>query len=461
MDSLQLLLHSSVGVLSRPIPGDPLKDIPYGAHEKLSLCIQKLLGRSSSNELPVDASAEVNIDVEPELSALLELADKQIHVFPFNEVKPCWRRLYTDTGIAQAISGMLKVVESEAPGHKGRRPVELVQSGAAQLKGTKGQIGRGLEDINVDRELCVADAIAKPSISALRGKRNKDGLQGTANGKCLLGNQSEQYSKTSRRSEDEDVWIDEAVKQLDTILIMTGALLREGLVEDILRHLEECVLHTPEIPPTSSTVSSQGDLGGDADSIRPHKRQRADIQKSKFNTLDYRAPELSYPIARTPISLTRFEEHLKHPTPMVITGAIEHWPALSIRPWNSPSYLLRRTLDGRRLVPIELGRSYTDEGWGQSIVTFGEYMDRYLLNPEPTEIAYLAQHDLFRQIPALRNDISIPDFCYADPPMVGEREEEMQPRTRVPKVDEPLLNAWFGPAGTISPLHTDPYHNIL
>jgi hypothetical protein len=47
------------------------------------------------------------------------------------------------------------------------------------------------------------------------------------------------------------------------------------------------------------------------------------------------------------------------------------------------------------------------------------------------------------QINELRRDIFIPDYCFAGG---GELRS---------------LNAWFGPAGTVTPLHHDPHHNIL
>ncbi|CAN1158103.1 Lysine-specific demethylase JMJ30 [Linum perenne] len=47
------------------------------------------------------------------------------------------------------------------------------------------------------------------------------------------------------------------------------------------------------------------------------------------------------------------------------------------------------------------------------------------------------------EINQLRNDICIPDYCCAGG---GELRS---------------LNAWFGPAGTVTPLHHDPHHNIF
>ena len=47
------------------------------------------------------------------------------------------------------------------------------------------------------------------------------------------------------------------------------------------------------------------------------------------------------------------------------------------------------------------------------------------------------------QVPQLGDDVCIPDYCYT-----GEDED----------VD---INVWIGPMGTVSPLHTDPKHNLL
>lgn len=230
-------------------------------------------------------------------------------------------------------------------------------------------------------------------------------------------------------------WMTDVVKTLDMAIIMTGAPLRESMIEELIRALQ---MHSePE---------------------RPNKRRRIE---DSFPVSNFSAPGIQSPIpCRSAISMSEFEKHLQDPTPLVVQEALKHWPALHERPWKRPAYLMEKTFGGRRLIPVEIGRSYTDEGWGQSIITFKEFMQRYLLDESrPEKTGYLAQHDLFSQIPSLRNDISIPDYCYTSPPPppVGTPLANKD----IPQLEEPLLNAWFGPAGTISPLHTDPYHNIL
>ena len=252
-------------------------------------------------------------------------------------------------------------------------------------------------------------------------------------------------------------WIQDVVKLLDMALIMTGAPGREDVIEDFFSNLQ-------------IYLDDESDAGP-----RPRKKRRIGNGDSSFDMDLTPAPEITKPVVKAPsLTLSQFEKHLPSMKPILVRNALTHWPALHERPWKSPSYLLSRTLGGRRLVPVELGRSYTDEGWGQSIVTFKDFMDRHLLHntiaiesgsdkdtDTGAETGYLAQHDLFAQIPSLRNDISIPDLCYTDPPPSVKGTPLDKSSSENKKLDGPLLNAWFGPKGTISPLHTDPYHNIL
>ena len=142
--------------------------------------------------------------------------------------------------------------------------------------------------------------------------------------------------------------------------------------------------------------------------------------------------------------------------PVLVVGAIDHWPALqkwfdvdSARTALS-DYFLEQTLGGRRLVPVEIGGAYTDEDWSQRLMTVDDFGRAYMAGPRRDgETGYLAQHDIFGRVPALRADIALPDYCYcALPPTTAGGD----------KVD---INVWIGPANTVSSLHHDPKHNLL
>ncbi len=52
-----------------------------------------------------------------------------------------------------------------------------------------------------------------------------------------------------------------------------------------------------------------------------------------------------------------------------------HWPALER--WQHPEYLL--AVAGQRTVPIELGKHYLAEGWGQSLISLGDFLRRHVM----------------------------------------------------------------------------------
>ncbi|KAB5572518.1 hypothetical protein GE09DRAFT_674624 [Coniochaeta sp. 2T2.1] len=259
------------------------------------------------------------------------------------------------------------------------------------------------------------------------------------------------------------------VKTLDLAIIMAGAAgVKRGRkwIDEALRLLGQCYIPDDEEKEEAEWLENQR-KGIDLPSPWENRQSFSDFEPVSI--------PVSQPIRRTGyMDIHSFQRYLDRPVhkttgalPLIITGLVDHWPALTTHPWSKPSYLFHCTLGGRRLVPVEIGRSYVDEGWGQELITFQEFISSYFVpeldsSSSPSaakqqrDIAYLAQHPLLSQIPALRNDITIPDLCHTCPPPnpfnKGPAAEEL---------DEPKLNAWFGPSGTITPLHTDPYHNLL
>ena len=158
--------------------------------------------------------------------------------------------------------------------------------------------------------------------------------------------------------------------------------------------------------------------------------------------------------------------NLSPPVAVILTNCVESsWPAFSPERRWSTSYLREKA--GERLVPVETydkkdaTSTYLSDSWEQRVMPLAEYIDRYVEGEVPSEDGgkaekgYLAQHQLFDQIPSLRDDICAPPFCCA-----STAEDQAAPEGCERRVS-PIVSAWLGPSGTVSPLHTDPYHNLL
>ncbi|KAF8226890.1 Clavaminate synthase-like protein [Tricholoma matsutake] len=181
------------------------------------------------------------------------------------------------------------------------------------------------------------------------------------------------------------------------------------------------------------------------------KPVRTEIQLSSSH---YKIPSLP-----EPPSLTTFQSNFAD-RPFVVRGYAQDWPAMSVHPWWSAAYL--RFVSGPgRIVPVEVGKDYRADGWTQMLMPWDDFLSTLdLMDQGPPKVStqcyYLAQHNLFTQFPALRDDILIPDYVYA---AMNSRDF---PLYRPPGNDEQLvLNTWLGPGGAISPAHMDPYYNVF
>lgn len=377
-------------------------------------------------------------------------AYEQLNVFPLHKVPECWHGLYTDASIVKACYLII---------------------------------------LNCDLAPQYPPLTEKAQINIEK-----------------LTEELKSYKATTKIN-IEASWVKDAIHALDMALIMTGGRGREQLINRLFSEIK------------LATDKWDDEPAGSEDSKKPEgpppKRQKTvpEMHRPMFPPTSIPEPRLDHPIHRVSNpSMAYMENHIENiRTPLVITDNVEHWPAMNTRPWASREYWWNRTLNGKRLIPVEVGRSYTDEEWGQKIMEIQEFAKKYLWNghqddqstteQESGETGYMAQHDLMRQIPELRNDIAVPDYCYIDPPLpeagtpvyLAKRRKQTELKAQIaetlqlstdpkedqeppspPSIDdesdnspqtsmpsEPLINTWVGPSWTISPLHHDAYHNIL
>ncbi|ORY30578.1 hypothetical protein BCR39DRAFT_528946 [Naematelia encephala] len=221
-------------------------------------------------------------------------------------------------------------------------------------------------------------------------------------------------------------WAINAVERLDRTIIIAGALghRRMDWVQALISLVQRLAL--PRIASTEQ---------------RPNKRRRLDV--SARQKISYAASEI--PTLNEPPSLPEYVEKFSD-RPFILRGYISsrdspmpRWPALDR--WTSADYLFDQVGEGR-VVPVEVGTSYDDENWGQTILPLRDFLHRagYQVS-SPTKLdgppLYLAQYPLFNQFPQLERDIVLPDYNGIE------------------------INVWIGSGGgeIVSPAHTDPYFN--
>jgi len=234
--------------------------------------------------------------------------------------------------------------------------------------------------------------------------------------------------------------ISDVIRLCDLGIMFSGHIMG-GVLEDIAEFLTDKVKveSVNNVKEVKKIVDNDNDV--------PTKRQKlSSSRECQVRSITSLSLPLPLPLSPIPIlhnpSLTSFLTKCKVPLcATLVTGCMTDWPCMRERRWCC-EYLV--SMAGPRTVPVELGRNYTDHTWTQQLLTVETFVRRFMQAREGEMVGYLAQHQLLEQVPSLARDIITPDYCYT-----GEGDEE------------PDINVWIGPAGTVSPPHTDKKHNLL
>src|SRR5277367_4198440 len=320
--------------------------------EKMEALCKSILAdlQEHSKDDPIHDCCQPNLRYLPDhADKLFKLANKKLHVFPFSDVKACWFRLYTDTSIARAV----KMIPW--------RHLDLQRMGSTK-------------------------------------------------------------------------WLDEVVSILDMALIMAGGLGREDMIHNLMKELEDATKYYEERPSKRQKIdvtksktaktrmvdshrsgsnraqTPEGSILLTSSNLRP--LAGANYQDNILSAEEVSIPSILHPIQRLQAPpLPDFQKYMDVTAkPVILTGTMRHWPALDS--WMSKAYWLDNTFDGKRLVPIEVGRSYTDDGWGQKIIPFRKFLDDHILDkiePEqPQDRAIRSQQEpplrVDEQPPAVEGD---------------------------------------------------------
>ncbi|POM63749.1 Hypothetical protein PHPALM_20811, partial [Phytophthora palmivora] len=165
-------------------------------------------------------------------------------------------------------------------------------------------------------------------------------------------------------------------------VLQARCLLRRQKSAECLKMLDMCLMMAGPLAPPETHA-----LIANVEKLLVEDAQETSAEGVEHIGGEVKSPTLMFRVRRLEApTLEEFHRDvMMQNEPVIITGAMEFWPALGRaagpeRAWKDVQYL--RRVAGLRTVPVEVGSSYLGDDWGQELMTLNEFLDRYILSPK-------------------------------------------------------------------------------